>query len=170
MKCKFENIECRFNSAKCQFTHYINCQQTEIAELKDKLANISSKNTVLQNTNTELLAKYTKAKDTISRRNVLITDLRGQIPSFTIAEGYQIKHENFRITHSQNPILYALEDRLYEAIDKILKHRESHYEEDYWKEALPATLFAILDHYDRNAVKVAVKEAIKMLSRITPNP
>ena len=53
--------------------------QNEIAELKDKLENMTDEVKNLISLYDEKEEQLTKAKDTITRRNTLITDLRGRI-------------------------------------------------------------------------------------------
>lgn len=61
------------------------------------------------------------------------------------------------ISRKDDPKIYDLEDKINKVIEEIIKHRVEKYKEDFWKEALPTTLFVILDHWDTEAVKAAIK-------------
>jgi len=107
----------------------------------------------------EIIIEY---KDKLHRRNMQIKDLKEQ-QLLTVKKGYQIK--NLIIRRSEDSKIYDLEYEIFSAVEKVLKHRENRYDEDYWKEALPATLFTILDNYDKNAVMCAIKTMLKYLNR-----
>lgn len=53
--------------------------------------------------------------------------------------------------------LSGLETGMNDFIKKIVEWRVKHFGEKYWTEALPQTLKAILEGYDRDAAEVAAK-------------
>jgi len=53
--------------------------------------------------------------------------------------------------------LYELEDALHKAIRAVVEWRTDHFGEREWEEAVPQTLKAVLDSWDRNASEVAAK-------------
>lgn len=61
------------------------------------------------------------------------------------------------ISYKDDPKIYDLEVEVNKAIEKVIQHRVDKYKEDFWKEALPTTLFVILDHWDTEAVKAAIE-------------
>jgi len=60
--------------------------------------------------------------------------------------------------------LYNLEDKAHDAINAIIEWRTEHqplgHTEEYWTQALPQTLRALLDSYDVAASTVAAKSFI----------
>ena len=112
-----------------------------------------------------------KAKAQNHRRNMLVKDLREQLKPLESAEGYRIKNSYIPVKGLLGKLtqggckLYDLEDRVYDAIKAVIEYRVKQYKENYWKEALPATLFSILEGYDKDAVKVAVNAVTEALNR-----
>ncbi len=53
--------------------------------------------------------------------------------------------------------LYELEAGLHNALTKVVEWREKHFQEKYWEEALPQTLLAILEFWDKKASKIAIR-------------
>jgi molybdate-binding protein len=69
--------------------------------------------------------------------------------------------------YENNKKLYALEKEINNALEEVLKFRETEYKEDYWKEALPTTLFVLLNGYDRQAGLEAVKTYLLIVHKIS---